>query len=74
LIRPVAPALLVRDFAAPEFWAAIGQTPDQYAVLTWSACAYANLLPVTIGNVIGGAGLVGGVNWFVYLRQRSTLR
>ena len=30
-----------------------------------------NLLPVTIGNVIGGAGLVGLVYWFVFLRKRS---
>ena len=27
-----------------------------------------NLLPVTIGNMIGGAVLVGAVYWFVYLR------
>jgi formate/nitrite transporter len=27
-----------------------------------------NLVPVTIGNVIGGALLVGAVYWFVYLR------
>ena len=25
---------------------------------------------VTIGNVIGGTVLVGGVYWFVYLRPR----
>ena len=28
-----------------------------------------NLIPVTIGNVIGGALLVGMVYWFVYLRK-----
>jgi hypothetical protein len=28
----------------------------------------ANLIPVTIGNVIGGAVMVGIVYWFVYLR------
>ncbi|HEX9818356.1 MAG TPA: formate/nitrite transporter family protein [Methylomirabilota bacterium] len=27
-----------------------------------------NLLPVTVGNIIGGAVLVGAVYWFVYLR------
>jgi hypothetical protein len=27
-----------------------------------------NLLPVTIGNIIGGALLVGAVYWFVFLR------
>ncbi|MBT9555445.1 MAG: formate/nitrite transporter family protein [Myxococcales bacterium] len=31
-----------------------------------------NILPVTIGNLIGGVGLVGGVYWFVYLRNRPT--
>jgi formate/nitrite transporter len=29
-----------------------------------------NLLPVTIGNVLGGAVLVGAVYWLVYLRPR----
>jgi len=39
--------------------------------LTWGAFLGRNLLPVTIGNVIGGAGLVGLVYWFVYLRPRG---
>ncbi|MCX6041216.1 MAG: hypothetical protein NTV69_08795 [Caldilinea sp.] len=29
-----------------------------------------NLIPVTLGNLIGGALLVGGVYWFIYLRKR----
>lgn len=31
-----------------------------------------NLLPVTIGNVIGGVVLVAIVYWFVYLREKRT--
>ncbi len=31
----------------------------------------ANLLPVTIGNIIGGAILVGGVYWFCYLKDKK---
>jgi formate transporter len=54
--------LLIKEFAAPEFWTAIGRTADQYRTLTWSAFVYRNLLPVTLGNVIGGAGLVGGLD------------
>jgi formate/nitrite transporter FocA (FNT family) len=27
-----------------------------------------NLIPVTIGNIIGGAIMVGVVYWFIYLR------
>jgi formate/nitrite transporter len=30
----------------------------------------ANLVPVTLGNIVGGAVLVGAVYWFVYLRRR----
>ncbi len=29
-----------------------------------------NLVPVTIGNIIGGAGMVGVVYWFIYLRPK----
>jgi formate transporter FocA len=61
-------ALFVKDFAAPEFWAAMDASADQYASLSWSAFMHRNLLPVTIGNVIGGAGMVGATYWFVYLR------
>jgi formate transporter len=46
------------------------KAPDGFAHLTWGRFLWANLLPVTIGNVIGGALLVGAVYWFVYLRER----
>jgi formate/nitrite transporter FocA (FNT family) len=39
--------------------------------LTWGAFFADNLLPVTIGNVIGGGLLVGAVYWLVYLRPRG---
>ena len=29
----------------------------------------ANLVPVTIGNIVGGAVMVGAIYWFVYLRK-----
>ncbi len=32
-----------------------------------------NLIPVTIGNIIGGGVMVAGVYWFVYLRERHSL-
>ncbi len=31
-----------------------------------------NLVPVTIGNVIGGGLLVGAVYWLAYLRPDAT--
>ena len=61
-------ALFIKDFGGSELWMAIGQSPEHFASLTWAAFVFRNLLPVTIGNVIGGAGMVGVVYWFVYLR------
>ena len=62
-------ALLVKGGAGADFWSAIAATPGDYAGLTLAA-AIANLVPVTIGNIIGGGVFVGAVYWFVYLRQR----
>ncbi|MEN6409109.1 MAG: formate/nitrite transporter family protein [Anaerolineaceae bacterium] len=38
--------------------------------LTWGSFLLKNLLPVTIGNIIGGAFLVVIVYWSVYLKDR----
>jgi formate transporter len=46
-----------------------GATPDQPHV-TWSNFLIDNLVPVTLGNIVGGAVLVGLVYWFVYRRHR----
>lgn len=51
---------------------AAGLTSGDLSNLTWGDFFLANLLPVTIGNIIGGALLVGGVYWFVYLRPRRS--
>jgi formate transporter len=40
-----------------------GQGPDG---LSWTAFLIHNLLPVTLGNIVGGAGLVGLVYWVIY--------
>lgn len=36
--------------------------------LTWRHFFVDNLVPVTIGNILGGAVMVGAIYWFVYLR------
>ena len=48
-----------------------GAVPD-LSGLTWESFFLDNLLPVTIGNVIGGALMVGAVYWLVYLRPKRT--
>ncbi len=60
--------LFIKQWGSPAFFSAIGKTPADFANLTWGNFFTVNLVPVTIGNIIGGAALVGLVYWFVYLR------
>jgi formate/nitrite transporter len=63
-------ALFIKAWAPASFWATAGLDPAAYGNLTWYGFFVRNLLPVTIGNIIGGAVLVGAVYWIVYLRKR----
>jgi formate transporter len=62
--------LLIKGGAPGEFWEAVGRTPGDFANLTWAGFVLNNLVPVTVGNVIGGAAMVGAVYWFIYCRQK----
>lgn len=68
----VPAGLLVKSWAAPGFWQALGKAPVDYGQLTWPHFFMANLVPVTLGNILGGVGLVGLVYWFVFLRSRRS--
>lgn len=53
----------------PDFAAVATAAGVDMSALTWGNFFVANLLPVTIGNIIGGAA-VGAVYWFVYKRDK----
>ncbi|MBN2395204.1 MAG: formate/nitrite transporter family protein [Candidatus Atribacteria bacterium] len=46
---------------------------DKLTNLNWGGFLLNNLIPVTIGNVIGGAFFVATLYWFVYLRDSKYL-
>jgi formate/nitrite transporter len=60
--------LFIKAGAPDSFWRAIGKTAADFPALTWSNF-FANLFPVTIGNIIGGSLMGAAVYWFVYLRK-----
>jgi formate/nitrite transporter len=59
--------LLLRDLAGLA-------APADFApgALSWLSFAWSNLVPVTLGNIIGGGVFVGMSYWSVYLRPAKT--
>ena len=64
-------ALFIKHSKDIAFFNLIGKTPSDFSSLTWGNFLLGNLLPVTIGNIIGGAGFVGALYWFIYLRHTN---
>jgi formate transporter len=63
--------VLIREQGSDEFFASSGTAASDYPDVSWTNAIVDNLLPVTIGNVIGGAVMVGLVYWLVYVRAES---
>ena len=61
--------LFVKDWGPADMWSQLASSAAAYGGLTWLSF-FRSLIPVTIGNIIGGGALVGGVYWFIYLRKR----
>lgn len=61
--------LAIKAWAGAEFWTSIGQSPEAFPGLGVAAVLH-NIAVATIGNLVGGSLMVGGVYWFVYLRPR----
>ncbi len=51
--------------------AELGVTAEGLKSLHWGSFFVNNLLPVTLGNILGGGVLVGCAYWFVYGRGRN---
>jgi formate transporter len=63
--------LFVKSAADGSFWQTTGASASDYGALTWGNAAFNNLLPVTLGNIFGGAVMVGLVYWLVYRRASA---
>lgn len=66
--------LIVKYGAGEGFWAgealtSAGVDIDSYASITVGSALWDNLIPVILGNIVGGAVLVGAYFWAVYRRE-----
>ncbi|MBY5991148.1 formate/nitrite transporter family protein [Ferrimonas balearica] len=64
-------ALSVSLGAPPEFWALSGMSPGS---LSLAVFAQSNLLPVTLGNLVGGVGVVGLAHLWLGHHREGCLR
>ena len=51
----------------------LGVTAEKLANLNWGSFIVNNLVPVTLGNIVGGGIFVAAVYWFVYIRKKETV-
>lgn len=62
--------IVIQSFAPESFWVQVGVSQAQYADLNIMQFVTANLIPVTFGNIVGGAVLVGLANWSIYRKPQ----
>ncbi|MBW3694666.1 formate transporter FocA [Vibrio sp. T187] len=62
-------AIGIKTFAPAEFWTMTGANPADYMDLNLIDFILNNLIPVTMGNIIGGGIFVGMWYWLIYLRD-----
>ena len=55
----------------PSYVAAAESANINLDVITWKNFLVTNLVPVTLGNIVGGAVCVGAVYWYIYLRKKK---
>ncbi|AFM39744.1 formate/nitrite transporter [Desulfosporosinus acidiphilus SJ4] len=55
--------------ANPSWAAASHLSPQALAGLNWSTFITNNLVPVTLGNIVGGCVFVAGIYWLVYKKS-----
>lgn len=63
--------LFIKNWGTPAFFESIGKAAGDFSNLTWGNFFITNLIPVTLGNIIGGAVMVGAVYWYAYLRKNN---
>ena len=66
-------ALFIKNLDPAYFATVSGQLRDGGQILTWGNFIFRNLIPSTIGNILGGVLMVGLMYWFIYLRPSGSV-
>lgn len=67
--------MMIANLGGPEYWESAGATfgpaPAEAADFTLEALLWGNLVPVTLGNIVGGSVLVALFYWWVFMRDEQ---
>jgi len=63
-------AIFIKNYD-PAYISLVGEKVANLDKLSWQAFVFNNLIPVTIGNIIGGAVLVAAIYWAIFLRPNA---
>ncbi len=62
-------ALMIKFWGGAAFFETIGKTATEFSNLTLQNFLITNLVPVTLGNIIGGGLFVGLMYWRIYIHK-----
>lgn len=65
---------LIKNFGGDKFWAGeavtkAGKSAADFDGITWGSIIWDNIIPVTLGNIVGGAVFVGLYFWVNYRKD-----
>ena len=58
--------LLIKDTAGADYWSTAGLAEADFADLNWASILVDNLVPVTLGNIVGGGVMIGVLYWTIF--------
>ncbi|WP_461536153.1 formate/nitrite transporter family protein [Spongorhabdus nitratireducens] len=65
-------AVVIKNIAPDAFWHMTGYTAADFSHLTVANVFTVNLIPVLIGNILGGGVFVGMSQWYAHLKKHET--
>lgn len=58
--------VIIAGTAGTDFWSGVGLDRADYGDLTWANFFVDNLVPVTLGNIVGGGVMIGIMYWTIF--------
>jgi len=62
----VPAGMIIKSLGSENFWSIIAMDSSSFDMLNLQSFLFNNLIPVTLGNIVGGSLFIGMIFWFVH--------